>query len=77
MRAEQPHPFLSYPVISGITSVEWSEWRELNSRSLAPKASAIPLGYTQIIARYRRAFHPRRSVGGLRPEEEGLTNPVM
>lgn len=26
----------------------WSEWRDSNARPLAPKASALPLGYTRI-----------------------------
>ena len=32
-----------------MTSAEfWSEWRDSNARPLAPKASALPLGYTRI-----------------------------
>ncbi len=27
----------------------WSEWRDSNARLLAPKASALPLGYTRIL----------------------------
>ena len=27
----------------------WSEWRDSNARPLAPKASALPLGYTRIL----------------------------
>ena len=26
----------------------WSEWRDSNARPLAPKASALPLGYTRL-----------------------------
>lgn len=36
------------PLKSAISGEFWSEWRDSNARPLAPKASALPLGYTRI-----------------------------
>ena len=46
LNCNKPQRIIS-AAICGKTAT-WSEWRDSNARPLAPKASALPLGYTRI-----------------------------